>query len=219
MELSDILVADRVREIVWQIVLAGVKWINSVESEQPENTEELLASLYPRLDGILKLFFRTRGFSSDAVQDLTQETLARVIREVRQGDTIEDIVGFAIQTARFVRWEGGRELEKRKGEIPIEEIDCPDSQPDPEHALLQEERLEICRKALKTLSDKEQEIVRRVIELGESREEVGHRLGMTANAVRIALHRAVKKIEKAVRRECGTSAAMGSEPVSGKVFQ
>lgn len=146
----------------------------------------------------LLAFFRYSGLAQHEAEDLAAETVAVVVGSLHRlrDDDAYDAWMWAIGRNKLRGW-----LRTRKRGQVIEPA-TPDAA-GPEEALVASEEHAGIRAALSSLSHRDRELLwMREVE-GMSYEEIGGRLGAASGAVRVACHRARKRLEKAFRGNDG----------------
>lgn len=146
----------------------------------------------------LLAFYRYSGLAPYEAEDLAAETVAVVIGTLGRLRDEEAYDGWmwAIARNKLRGW-----LRRRRRRDPVEPL-SPEAA-GPEDSYLLSEEHEGIRLALASLSQRDRELLwLREVE-GLSYEEIGGRLGSATGAVRVASHRARKRLEKAFRGENG----------------
>jgi RNA polymerase sigma-70 factor (ECF subfamily) len=147
--------------------------------------------------GRLPHWARTSADTSDLVQDAVLRTLQRRHRfENRGGDALGAYLRVAV-------WNRIRDEHRRiarrgpSGPLPESLADpAPSPLDDAVHAEMERRYLE----ALASLAPADRELIVAHVELDYTHQQLGCMTGRTANAARMALHRAVGRLAHAVRR-------------------
>jgi RNA polymerase sigma-70 factor (ECF subfamily) len=132
--------------------------------------------------------------ADDVAQDACLELLEALPRRPPErpfGDFVRGIARHQVAAAR-------RAAARQRAEPVAELPDGIDASPDPEHHVLRRELGERMAKLLRVLSRKQQEIVVLRVVVGLSAEETATAIGSTPGAVRVAQHRALDRLRKAV---------------------
>ena len=151
----------------------------------------LFSAGYPRLIG----FFRVAGVPGPDAEDLATETVEAMVKNLPKlrAPIAFEAWFWTIARARLRTW-----IRKRRRPRPDPPITPEVSHPD-ELVEIGEEHSTVIE-ALKTLSTRDRELLwlREVEEL--SYEEIGSRLGAAVGTVRVACHRARRRLEAAYER-------------------
>jgi RNA polymerase sigma-70 factor (ECF subfamily) len=136
------------------------------------------------------------------LQDVRQETLARVLEAARAGsiEQPERLGAFVCSTSNHVLWQYRREedREKPRGEAAPEPVD---ERSQVERELIREENKELVRKVLSGLPEKDREVLRLLFLEECSKEEVCRRLGVTPDYLRVLLFRAKERFRAGLGRK------------------
>lgn len=150
-------------------------------------------------------FLIPRMGSREAAEDLVQASLVKVLQAEAQPRTPETSVAWFYQLLRNARVDHirshqaeARALERHGREAPVSE--------EPE---LERIACACIAALLPTLKAAEAEVLSAVDLGGESPGAYAARVGMTANAMTVRLHRARKALREKVDRTCRTCAAHG----------
>jgi RNA polymerase sigma-70 factor (ECF subfamily) len=158
-------------------------------------SESELASQY--WDRIRVLAARRLGDAA-AAEDVAQETLRRVVTALREGrvENLTALPAFVFQTARHICLQQQRSAGREIRALTRVGAGSGPSNDDALAALISEERRVLVRRALEGLGDTDRELLRLAYfeELGT--EELAHRLGTTAGAVRVRKHRALRRLSE-----------------------
>lgn len=156
----------------------------------------LLQRLTPHLRLWTREGFRRSGIGSDEIEDVVQETLLAVHLKRHTWDRAQPFAPWVRAIARnklidTLRRRGRRAqvpLDDVVDTLPAEDTATPDSAHDANHLLMQ-------------LPEKHRKIVSSMSIEGRSAREVAQTLGMTEVAVRVTLHRALKRMAALYRKE------------------
>jgi RNA polymerase sigma-70 factor (ECF subfamily) len=156
---------------------------------------EALAQLVSVLRPQIYRYCLSRLLDPHAADDVTQEVTVAMItavpRYVDQGRTFR---AFALGIAANKVSESRRTVRRRR-EIPTEQVPERASEADtPEQSTLRLEASREMASLLEQLPPTQAEILQLRVAAGLSADEVGAVLGMTANAVRVAQHRALARL-------------------------
>ncbi|MET8853423.1 sigma-70 family RNA polymerase sigma factor [Amycolatopsis sp. NPDC004625] len=132
--------------------------------------------------------------ADDVAQDACLELLEALPRRPPERPFGDFVRGIARHQVAAARQAAARQRDEPVAELP----DRVDSSPDPEHHVLRCELGERVAKLLRVLSRKQREIVVLRVVVGLSAEETATAVGSTPGAVRVAQHRALGQLRKAV---------------------
>jgi RNA polymerase sigma-70 factor (ECF subfamily) len=143
-------------------------------------------------DDLLSLKLRSRLRSQALVEDAKQETFVRVLKTLRQKGGLQDagsLGAFVNGVCNNVLFE----IYRREGKAtPLEEgHDAPDEQrPSAETSMLAAEDRERVRSALRSLPEKERELLRWLFFEDRDKDDICRELNVDRNYLRVMLHRA-----------------------------
>lgn len=140
-------------------------------------------------------FIRTRVRNPSDTEDIYQEAMARLTRQLHTGEAPENPVGYFYRVATNVIHDG-----MRRGHQPMESVDeLTDSltcqQPQPDQQLNDQQCLALFVKQLNQLPTTTRNIIIMRKLHGKTNVEIAQHLGLTAKAVEKQLNRALKSIE------------------------
>ena len=135
--------------------------------------DEVLARLRERI-----LAFAASRISRDAAEDLAQEVLIVLQQKYPGVAAMEELVPLALQILRFKMASARRKAQRRgeSGQLSVDEIQLPDTHPDPEAHARREETLRRLTAAVRQLGERCREIIRLKL-LGRSFAEIQEELG------------------------------------------
>jgi RNA polymerase sigma-70 factor, ECF subfamily len=145
---------------------------------------------------LLRIKLRARYLSPDVIEDVQQETFIRVFRALRAEGGIrqpERIGAFVNSVCNFVLQEHHRSQGKRH-QLEEQDADPPDKILNLEKLAIAEEVNERVRDAVKSLSPRERDLIRKIFFLEMEKEEVCAELGVTRDYLRVLLHRAIEHL-------------------------
>jgi RNA polymerase sigma-70 factor (ECF subfamily) len=158
----------------------------------PAALEQLLTEVRPAVYRYCLARLLDPHDADDVTQEVTVAMLAAVPRHVDQGRPfLAFVFGIAANKVAEFRRAASRRPAEPTGDLPDETANVTD---EPEHAVL---RLEASRQVaalLHLLTPVQAEVLRLRVAAGLSADETGAVLGMTANAVRVAQHRALGRL-------------------------
>lgn len=155
----------------------------------------LLAALAPFLRG----FFARRLSGGDAaVEDLVQETLIAIHVKRETYDRAQPFTPWAYAIARYKLIDHFRRTGTRKA-VPMDDAEDLLAEGNPEEGAVRRD----VAKLLSSLPQKQADILRDVKLEGLSMEETAQKRGMSVTAVKVTVHRALKRLMERVRHEDG----------------
>jgi DNA-directed RNA polymerase specialized sigma24 family protein len=151
---------------------------------------------YELLRRKLVKFFEWRGAAF--CEDLADDTINRVARNLEAGEEIRDLPAYCAGTARLVFLES---LRSRRNEAAVEEL------PDPTTVLNSEmgARMDCLERCLQKLPPEEADLIMQYYQSEKpnriaARGELATRLGIPLNALRIRTHRIRARLEDCVEQ-------------------
>lgn len=167
---------------------------------QDSRAENDLISTFSRA---IKIKLRMHLRSPQAVEDAYQETLLRVFVYFRVGKTLRtpaSLPAFIHSVSGNVALEMVRA--HRKDGCSCDEIPEPvDAQADPEHQTIASERRQTVQRVLRELSEKDQQLLRKICLEEEDRDEVCREFRVTRDYLRLLLHRARVRFKAIIQSE------------------
>jgi RNA polymerase sigma-70 factor (ECF subfamily) len=162
------------------------------------STEEHFASYFGNL---IRIKASIRMHSREALEDVRQETLLRVLRNLRNG-VIEHPERFGADVnsvCNNVMLEHFRG-DSRWSPLPDKEHELESGEFGVESRLIQEERRDRVRLALDELSVKDRKLLHRIFLDEEDKDAVCKEFGVTREHLRVLLHRARSRLRTTMRR-------------------
>lgn len=150
----------------------------------------LLAALVPHVRGRVRHVLARSGRGQAEVEDIVQETLLAVHLKRATWDRSMPLTPWLNAVTRHKTIDLPRRVGAR-GEVDLD--DAVETLAAPEEG--GERQLDVHR-MLSALDGRQRQIVEQVSLAGRSAAEVGGQLGMSEGAVRVALHRALKKLAR-----------------------
>jgi RNA polymerase sigma-70 factor (ECF subfamily) len=163
-----------------------------------DSHEALAVDLAGRFTGRLQLFALRRLRDRGLAEDVAQEALRRTVQALDDGKVAntEALPGFLFETARHICQQllrrSGRESKALEvlGAGAFEQS----TEPDPLAQLVSKERAEQTRRGLGQLGEADREVLQLAFTDGLDAQTIGDRLGLTAGAVRVRRHRALRRL-------------------------
>ena len=187
------------RELEFQIFDAA--YVTRLTEGDPD-TELHFSSYFGRL---LTSKLRVRRIAPQMAEDVRQETFLRVLRTLRQGNGVtqpEAFGAFVSAVCNNVLLETlGKE--SRHPAIPENSPEQVDDRVDLDASLITDQRKRAVGRILDSLPAKDRDILRMVFLEEADRQEVSRRLGVSAEYLRVLLHRAKSRFEEEFTRTRG----------------
>ncbi len=153
-------------------------------------------------DGLLTLKLRARLRAKHAVEDIRQETYARVFLALRTDKGInrpERLGAFVHSVCNHVLLEFYR-TDRRMQPFPASDFEPPDRDGDIESSLVNQERKRQLAAMIAGLSAKDQTILRLLFYEECDKDEVCRRLNVDRGYLRVLVHRATSKLRRSSER-------------------
>jgi RNA polymerase sigma factor (sigma-70 family) len=129
-------------------------------------------------------------------EDIVQETLIRVWKRKDEWEKIESIEAFSLTICRNLSIDHTKKMETNNLPLDSESHDSEDSTPNPYEQLTQNDRVELVKRLINSLPEKQRSVMQlRDIE-GKSYKEIASVLGMTEDQVKINIFRARQRIKQ-----------------------
>jgi len=141
---------------------------------------------------LTQIMLRSRLRSQEAIEDVRQETFARVLTALRDGKILhpERLGSFVNSTCRNVLLEHYRATHRDGSFEGEKEKDLPDESVDLFGAFSAKQLGEKVRKVLEKLSERDQRLLREVFLEERNKDEVCRDFGVKRDYLRVLLHRA-----------------------------
>jgi RNA polymerase sigma-70 factor, ECF subfamily len=152
---------------------------------------------------------RARGVPREMAEDVSQETLLRVLKVVRRGAAItqpERFGAFVNTVSHNVLLEFGRQ-QGRHPMLDEHAKEQADQGPGADAALITEERQRMVAGVLDELPSKDREILRLVFFQEADRESIARKFNVELSYLRVLLHRAKTRFQAAYTRRDRAAAA------------
>ncbi|HSP69592.1 MAG TPA: sigma-70 family RNA polymerase sigma factor [Bryobacteraceae bacterium] len=166
--------------------------------EEDDATTEHFARYFGDLIRIKAL---SRLRSRHVAEDVQQETLLRVLRNLRRGliEHPERLGAYVNTVSNHVMQEMFRR-ESRLGHFPADAGEISSGQPSVETGLLEDERRNLVKRALGELADKDRELLQRIFLDDDDKDLVCQEFNVTREYLRVLLHRARSRLRTALSR-------------------
>src|ERR1700682_297303 len=151
---------------------------------------------------LMALKLRSRVRSPQVTEDVCQETFLRVLQVLRKDGGLhhpERLGAFVNKICNNVLYERFRE-EGRDSPMPEVPPDPVDTTIDLDSDMVTQERKEIVERVLAELSEKDRELLRKVLLEERDKDEVCREMKVTGEYLRVLLHRARLRFKEALLR-------------------
>jgi len=148
---------------------------------------------------------RVRRIAPQEAEEVRQETFLRVLRTLRKGQGVAQPAAFGAFVSAVCNNVLLETLakESKHPAIPENAPEPADERVDLDASLITEQRKRMVERTLDSLPTKDREILRMVFLEEADRQEVSRRLGVSAEYLRVLLHRAKTKFEEECTRTRG----------------
>ncbi|HYK38789.1 MAG TPA: sigma-70 family RNA polymerase sigma factor [Candidatus Eremiobacteraceae bacterium] len=147
---------------------------------------------------LLRIKLRSRRLPPDRIEDIQQETFARVLKALQTENGVrhsERLGAFVNSVCNFVMREEHRD--KLKNQTPEDhQADPPDKLLDIENLTINAETMSSVRQIIAALPKREQEVIRMVFFEEREKDEVCQALKVDRDYLRVLLHRAIEHLRK-----------------------
>jgi RNA polymerase sigma-70 factor (ECF subfamily) len=143
----------------------------------------------------LHMMLRSRSTPPDLVEDITQESFARVLAKLRKDGGIrepERFGAFVCTTCKHVLYER-RRAEQRGAPLEDSHYEIPDKVMDLDGFLANKQLMKLVREILEEMSARDSAILRAIFLEEKEKDEVCHQFGIDRDYLRVCLHRAKEK--------------------------
>jgi len=154
---------------------------------------------------LLYLKLRSRLRSAQAIEDIRQETLLRVLRSLRQKGGVEHPERFGAYVnavCNNVLMEHFR-AERRYDQIGEDQPEPVDRKVDLDAPLIDRERRREVERVLAELPARDRELLRELLLEEKDKDEVSARMNVDPDYLRVLLHRAKSRFRKIYTRRAG----------------
>ncbi len=170
------------------------EYLRRLRAGEPETVDHFVAYFTQ----LLRIKLRSRRFSPDRMEDIQQETFARVFKALQSENGIrqaKSLGAYVNSVCNFVIYEDDRE--RTKNQTPEEsEMDPPDKGLDTEKLVIQAEIMDQVRAQMNALPKREQEIIRKLFLEEMEKDEICGQMGVDRDYLRVLLHRAIEHLRK-----------------------
>ena len=147
---------------------------------------------------LLRIKLRSRRYAPDRIEDIQQETFARVFKALQTENGIrhpERIGAYVNSVCNFVMHEKNRD--DFKNQTPEEsQVDPPDKILDIEGLTIKAEIMDTIRTLIATLPEREQDVIRMIFFEEREKDDVCQVLNVDRDYLRVLLHRAIEHLRK-----------------------
>ncbi|HWH51226.1 MAG TPA: sigma-70 family RNA polymerase sigma factor [Gemmatimonadaceae bacterium] len=173
---------------------------NAPAEQAPAGIDLAESVLVARFWERIRLFATRRLRDVASAEDVAQETIRRVIEALRAGrvQDLDALPGFVFQTARHICLQRMRSSgrENRAMERMAADSSEASEAPDVLTALVSAERCAAVRAALASLDPPDRELLELLYYEAVDSADVAARLGISAGALRVRKHRAVRRLSE-----------------------
>ena len=165
--------------------------------EGDPSTESHFVAYFSKL---IQIKLRARFLAPEVVDDLKQETFARVMRSlrcdggIRQGNRLGPFVNSVCNNVVLEHYRAG----SRNVPLEADHLEIPDKVMNLESLAISEETQRMVRQVLLQLPERDQAILRAVFLEELSKDEVCAKFGVGRDYLRVLLHRAKEKFRAAM---------------------
>jgi RNA polymerase sigma-70 factor, ECF subfamily len=172
------------------------------------NTAEHFASYFGEL---IRLKLRSRLNSPEAIEDVRQETLARVLASLHKDNgpqQPERFGAYVNSVCNNVLLEHYRSVSRSRADS-IEEnesaMQFSSSEPDALHQLLSQSEVRVVREILEKLGDRDRRILRSLFLEEKDKDEICREMGIDREYMRVLLHRAKQSFKAVYIKHSGVT--------------
>jgi RNA polymerase sigma-70 factor, ECF subfamily len=155
---------------------------------------------------LLQIKLRSRLSSKQAIEDIQQETFARVLAAVRSGSGIrepERLGAFVNSVCNNVLLEFYRASSRNPQEPEVRQ-EIPDHAVDLDGFLISQQTCERVRRVLDQLPEKDKRLLRAMFLEEQDKDHICRELGVERDYLRVLLHRAKQSFKALYQKEIGT---------------
>lgn len=179
----------------------NAEYLRRLKNREPEIENHFHSYFAPRL----KAKLRGRRLQESDARDLVSETFVRVLNAIDHDEIHSPVAfgGYVSRVCDFVIYNffNDHQLCDNRFYVALHEIDIPDPNPDIETVILRKERQKQVAMILNDLSLKDRNLLRAKLCEELTSEEMCARFGASSpDRLRVMLHRARKRFEKACRK-------------------
>jgi RNA polymerase sigma-70 factor, ECF subfamily len=188
---EDILRLSRHSEGTLDLFAFDKQYVDRLRDSEPA-TEHHFVSYFGQILGVM---LRARGLSQERVDDVRQETLARVIAALRREGGIrypERFGAFVNSTCKNVLRESFRQFQ-REQPLDADHFDFPDKIVDLERALISDETKKKVRQILEEMNKRDRELLAALFLEEKDKEQICREFGVEREYLRVLLHRAKER--------------------------
>lgn len=142
---------------------------------------------------LMQIKLRSRLRSAEEIEDVRQETFARVFAALRSGGGIREpqkLGAFVNSTCNFVAMELYRDRSRQEPLEPEAAVELPDESQDALDLLMQEQTAGKVRQVIEELPERDRRLLREVFLEERDKDQVCRDFGVDRNYLRVLLHRA-----------------------------
>lgn len=176
-------------------------YVDRLREGDPQ-TEQHFVSYFRQ---ILNIMLRARYLSPERVDDVRQETLARVIATLRREGGIrqpERFGAFVNSVCKNVLRENARDWQRTQP-IQPDQLEVPDKIVNLEDALITQETKEKVREILNEMKQRDRDLLRAIFLEEKGKDEICKEFGVDREYLRVLLHRAKERFRSTFRQGLG----------------
>jgi RNA polymerase sigma factor (sigma-70 family) len=158
------------------------------------------AHFYCQFRSRLKVKLGGRGLQDSDIRDIIQETFMRTLNAVHEHkiESPQALGGYVSGVCDNILYE--KYNDRARSHVNVDAVDIPDEGEELEDRVYREERRKLVEMVLQDLRSKDRELLRARIIDQLSYDEMCVRFKVSANNIRVLLHRATKKFADACRK-------------------
>jgi RNA polymerase sigma-70 factor (ECF subfamily) len=166
-----------------------------------EGDPEVQKHFVSHFSTLLRIKLRIRLRSTQAVEDITQETFLRVLNSVRVNGVHnpERLGGYVNSVCHNVMLENFR-ASTRHRQMPQETPEIIDDSADPTRGVMEEQRLKIVRRVLSEMPEKDRELLRLLFFEERGKDRICKEMNVNPEYLRVLIHRAKARFRAALDR-------------------
>ena len=155
------------------------------------------ADILPQKNKLYRLALRITLNPAEA-EDVVQETMIKVWNRREQWEQIESIEAFCLTICRNLALDKTRKMTGTEQSLDTEEHDAPDHShtANPEEQAIQQDRIQLVRRLLDNLPEKQRSVMQLRDFEGKSYKEIAAIMGISEEQVKVSIFRARQAIKQ-----------------------